>query len=614
MFIRRTITSRSETGTYATYRLVKGIREGNRVRQITLLNLGSDFCIPREQWSDLVDVIEGRLNGHPEAADPCPDLTRTAEGIVRRLRQRELERLGTSDSKEVAATFDPNGVSVEDVRSVGCERIALDALSSVGFTNILTEFGMTNGSVQMAAAVVIACMVHPSNQKETTHWLQKNSSVLELVGLDQMLDLKLTKICRVSDALYALKEKIQVAMATRLATLHSSPPKAAAFYDFTRTFKTSNPETRVTYFGLLKQKFTDTPVVTLALALDKDGFPLRSSIRPGKLNLPGTLAAALEKISSQAELESPAEKRPTVVINSEIATDDNLALLKERCFNYIILNESAPNVNLAVDGDEGKHQFSKANEPSLAVTHLQLRRKKQEVRLIVGGKAQRKREKKRLRQQVARFEAKLTKLNENLNRQRSEKRFEKIVQRIDRLRKRNPLLHPHYNIVVSTRQCGKVCSIVWGRRSCPFVDYIMRTDHTEWNADDTLGAYRTLMQIHENLRCVHSDLIPHPVLSKNVGRIEGRFFVTVLALFAVQLIRYRLVNLGINAKWSDLRNKLSGWQRINITIPITNTKRIHIRQDTRPDSEAREIGMAAGVSFSPNRQIRQQSVAALLNG
>ena len=44
MFIRRTRTRRTDTGLdYFTYRLVRTEREGQRVRQRTLLNLGSHY-------------------------------------------------------------------------------------------------------------------------------------------------------------------------------------------------------------------------------------------------------------------------------------------------------------------------------------------------------------------------------------------------------------------------------------------------------------------------------------------------------------------------------------------------------------------------------------------
>ena len=51
MFIRRTRTRSTDGGkVYFSYRLVRSERSGERVRQRTLLNLGSDFAVAQEEW------------------------------------------------------------------------------------------------------------------------------------------------------------------------------------------------------------------------------------------------------------------------------------------------------------------------------------------------------------------------------------------------------------------------------------------------------------------------------------------------------------------------------------------------------------------------------------
>lgn len=50
MYIRRTTIKSRHTGEpYYTYRLVETVREGERIRQRTLLNLGRHFEVPRAQ-------------------------------------------------------------------------------------------------------------------------------------------------------------------------------------------------------------------------------------------------------------------------------------------------------------------------------------------------------------------------------------------------------------------------------------------------------------------------------------------------------------------------------------------------------------------------------------
>ena len=54
MFIRRTKTRTTASGEhYYSYRIVDTYRVGEHVRQRNLLNLGSGFHVPQEQWSAL---------------------------------------------------------------------------------------------------------------------------------------------------------------------------------------------------------------------------------------------------------------------------------------------------------------------------------------------------------------------------------------------------------------------------------------------------------------------------------------------------------------------------------------------------------------------------------
>jgi hypothetical protein len=64
MFIRRTITRRAASGeTYHTYRLVESRREGDRVRQTTLLNLGRHFDLPEAHWPSLCARLSSGAHG-----------------------------------------------------------------------------------------------------------------------------------------------------------------------------------------------------------------------------------------------------------------------------------------------------------------------------------------------------------------------------------------------------------------------------------------------------------------------------------------------------------------------------------------------------------------------
>ncbi len=67
MYIRRTtIKSRKAGKKYFTYRFVESERIGKKVRQHTVLNIGTNFSLPRDQWpllcSRIKDIISGQEN------------------------------------------------------------------------------------------------------------------------------------------------------------------------------------------------------------------------------------------------------------------------------------------------------------------------------------------------------------------------------------------------------------------------------------------------------------------------------------------------------------------------------------------------------------------------
>ena len=70
MFIRRTKTRTVGTQDhYFTFRLVKSVRIGNKVRQRTLLNLGAHFDLPPAQWPLLYQRLDDLLAGQATLMD-----------------------------------------------------------------------------------------------------------------------------------------------------------------------------------------------------------------------------------------------------------------------------------------------------------------------------------------------------------------------------------------------------------------------------------------------------------------------------------------------------------------------------------------------------------------
>ena len=92
MFIRQTKTSNAASGeAYYTFRLVASERIEGKVRQRTLLNLGSNFSLAREHWPELCTRIEQILSGQMSLMPAPSEIEPLAQRYAARLSNQNFE-------------------------------------------------------------------------------------------------------------------------------------------------------------------------------------------------------------------------------------------------------------------------------------------------------------------------------------------------------------------------------------------------------------------------------------------------------------------------------------------------------------------------------------------
>jgi len=86
MYIRQTKTRSSKSGEdYFTFRLVASERVGKKVRQKTLLNLGRNFSLSKEQWPRLCVRIDQLLSGQSNFLAETDSIEELAQRYAARL-------------------------------------------------------------------------------------------------------------------------------------------------------------------------------------------------------------------------------------------------------------------------------------------------------------------------------------------------------------------------------------------------------------------------------------------------------------------------------------------------------------------------------------------------
>ena len=90
MYIRRTtIKSRKDGRKYYTYRLVQSERTAKGVSQRTLINLGTGFSLPRDQWHELSSRIQELISGQQNLFKNSKEIEELAQNYAAQIIQAQ---------------------------------------------------------------------------------------------------------------------------------------------------------------------------------------------------------------------------------------------------------------------------------------------------------------------------------------------------------------------------------------------------------------------------------------------------------------------------------------------------------------------------------------------
>ena len=497
MFIRRSPTrSRKAGGTYSSFRLVRNVRTPGGVRQQTLLNLGADFAVPRQQWPDLLAILEDLRDHRIPLVEPDPQLHQLALHLHHRL----AERLPAAPGDDLASVH-LDTLDNAHTRSVGGERIALHALEQLRLVPTLQQQGLSQRRANLAAALIVARMLQPSSERAACEWLNHSSATLELLALETGKPLELNNLYRISDQLWKYREELHAALSERSRGLFQHPD-SIVFIDLTNVhYHGAAGGDR--QFGRSKQRRNDCPLVSLGLSLDEGGFPLRSEVLPGNVSEPCTLADALAKLSLQAGA------KPTVILDAGLSTADNLAWLRQQGYHWITVErgkQAPPQEAAAASFRTRKDQLAEVWQLSGEADG--------ELRLCVRSEGRRAKEEEMLQRQRERFEAALRALHEGLSKPRCTKRYERVTERLGRLKERHKQVASQYEVSVvmaadadagdgaKTARKGRrrprpslAAAVQWRPKdkhallSDAAGTYLLRTSRTDWDLQRIVQTY-----------------------------------------------------------------------------------------------------------------------------
>ena len=603
MFIRQTQTrSRASAKPYATFRLVESTRVGAVVKQTTLLNLGSHFDLPKQEWPALAQHIDELLHGQR----PVPDaaLSAAAQTLAQRYAAQlialrssaphaESAQAGTAQSGQAERyqEVDLDSLDLVRPRSIGVEHAALSAMRRCGFEDKLAALGLNRPQIAAAVGNIVARMAHPGSELATHAWLRQRSGLGELIGFDfEAMDLN--RLYRASDALFKHREALQDHLFAQAQSSFGFG-QTITLYDLTNTyFEGIAAGISKAKRGHSKESRSDCPLVTLAMALDGSGFPRRSRVFAGNATESATLEEMLDGLGAPAGA--------TVVMDAGIATEANLSWMRAQGYHYVVVSrlrerqfdaalvtevQSAGNVKIKI------HRVLDAQGHALLYCHSPAREQKD--RAIDASKA-------------AGFEAALLKLQAGLSKPRGTTEVSKIMERLGRLKQRYARAAQHYQVdVAKDDSATKVRAITWTKRIKPGSAamhpgvYCLRTTLVELDNATLWRTYTMLTELESVFRSLKTDLGLRPVFHQIDRRVEGHLFISVLAYHFVHTLRLQLKASGIDDSWQTLRETMAVQQRVSATLLRRDSRAVHVRKATRAEPQHQKINEILHLTPNP---------------
>lgn len=608
MYIRRTQTNTDKNGeTYHTHRLVASMRVGGKVRQKTLLNLGRHFSVPREQWPLLVQCIEQHLHGQTSCFDVTDDqqLEELAQYYAQQLLEVHGESIQPAIEEKELQTVDVGTLQMVRPRTVGCEHILLEALQRLHLDEqFVRYFGENQRDVMAALALIVARAAAPGSEHASFEWLQQETALGELLEYD-FSQVSLSRWYRVGDRLLAHREELERHLSAQAHTLFGLE-QTVVLYDLTNTyFEGASQGNNLTARGHSKEKRYDCPLVTLGVVLDEHGFINRTRVFEGNINEGSTLEDMLEGLRPSSRSAGLFDSlTPLVILDAGIATAENVAWLQEQNYRYLVVSRERhrqfdPDQASAVRGENGnKVQVQRVVDPDT-----------QEVRLYCHSQRREYKDRAILDRAAEHFEEALRKINDGLGQKRTVKDYDKIQQRIGRLKEKYARAAQYYNVEVDRdEETNRATAVRWVREeltddTLPGV-YCLRTNQSEWDDKTLWQTYTTLTELEGVFRSLKSELGLRPVFHRTADRITSHLFITVLAYHLIQVIRYTLKQAGIDDSWQTLRRVLRRQSRTTITCRCADGRQLHVRKSTQPSPRQRKIYDSFGISCQPGPEVK----------
>jgi transposase len=581
--------------TYTYYNLVNTVRTPKGPRHQVLLSLGSLANVDPEQIKLLGRLIDQNLGGTIRL---LPQASASLEGEAERIAALVSEKHGRQGKEGEQISIDTGSIQLSEALLLGPAYVGVELWKKLGLEEILTGCGFSERRCRLACVQVIARLVAPASELATAAWVSRTGlTALLREGLSYV---NKDALYRVSDQLWEKREKIESMLTGRERTLFDLQ-QCFILYDLSSTYFeglcASNPKAKR---GYSRDKRGDCKQVVVGMVLDEAGFPKASEIYEGNKTDKTTLANMLEGLERRV---GKPEQAPTVVMDRGIATAENVQLLKQAGYHYLVgvAGKEREQWIGVLQANQFRHiEAASRDHPGVEAC---MRRTQEEVYLFVRSPLRVQKDRGIRERFLKRMQGGVEQLAKQLKNGKL-KDEKKIQRRIGKLEERNKRAARFFHLTLRRYKGGARLS--WNidqekLHQAELLDgcYTLKTDRTDLDEQALWSLYTMLNRVERSFRYLKSSLGVRPNHHQREHRVEGHIFVSILAYHLLHAVEQMLLAASDHRSWPTIRGELETHRLLNIRFRDSHGRLHQRRTATNPTPAQKEIYRTLGLDLRP---------------
>lgn len=603
-------------------------------RHRVVVSLGDAF-IAQADRALVARLVEQRLCGQSDLLDLSANASamELANSIAKRIEREGRWHPVTAQSSNginapESVTID--GVLVDQITHthttpLGPTLVALEAWQKLGMPALLESLGFNPAQGQAAATSVINRLVDPGSELALVDWLPE-SSLPELLKMEIGPAGK-DRFYRISDRLFEKRQAIEEHLRDMQGKLFQTD-RTLLLYDLTNSYfegdALNNPKAKR---GKSKEKRNDCPQVVLGMVFDRRGFELAHQVFEGNQSDGKSLLHMIEQMDKLVPSTPLQNTSSMVLLDGGIATEANLALLREKKYHYLV-NDSRRKratyrdeflkedlfIPIGEREDKSEVKVRKLTDPlwvapspkepvktgeqastpaDPAPVKTESLQETPDTLILCWSQGREQKERAIRSSAEEKYLAELAKLSKRVK-EGSLKEGAKINRAIGRLQQKHSRVQRFYQVEVLEEDQGK--ELKWTRQDQKHqVDedllgcYVLRTDQANGSAQEIWNLYMTLSKAEDGFRTLKGDLGLRPNYHQTTERVEGHIWITIMAYHLLSWIRETLADFGDTRRWDTLRRVLQTHCYTTIIVPTKGGKTYRIRKAGEPEELQKAI-------------------------